>query len=41
MLREGIDRQLDKAVELLLQEVSQGTVTKELIYATQRGVKKP
>ncbi len=38
---EGIDRQLDKAVELLLQEVGQGAVTKELIYATQRGMKKP
>ena len=38
-LPEGIDRQLDKAVELLLQEVGQGTVTKELIYATQRGMK--
>ncbi len=37
----GIDRQVDKAVELLLQVVGQGPVTKELIYATQRGIKKP
>jgi len=35
----GIDRQLDKAVELLLLEVGQGTPTKELIYATQRAAK--
>ena len=37
----GIDRQLDRAVELLLLEVGQGAPAKELIYATQRAAKQP
>lgn len=37
----GIDRQLDKAVELLLLEVGQGAPATELIYAAQRDAKKP
>ena len=39
-LPEGIDRQLDKAVELLMQEVGEGTKATELIYATERDAKK-
>ncbi len=38
-LPDGIDRQLDKAIELLLQEVGLGTAAKELIYATERATK--
>jgi len=40
-LPEGKDRQLEKSIEMLLQEVGAGTPTKELIYATERGNKKP
>ncbi len=35
-LPQGIDKQLDKAVELLLEEVGSGETSKSLIYATQR-----
>ncbi len=37
----GIDRQLEKAVELLMLEVGEGSPAKEVIYATQRETKKP
>lgn len=35
-LPAGIDRQLEKAVELLLEEVGEGLSDRELTYASQR-----